>query len=155
MLVSSRCLVLRYVTKMFTWAFTKFVAAISRPKILHHMSDDSHVNATAPCMSRCTHFAQARPPMSCIPLVIYSDITWLGHPPFDALAALHHQWHKQFHVPARFSAVELLIYNSHIAAAQAGHTTLSRWWPLWACGGTVHYNVPLLCQPPISVSSLV
>ena len=31
-------------------------------------SDDS---ATAPCMSRCMHFAQARPPMSCIPLVIY------------------------------------------------------------------------------------
>ena len=35
-------------------------------------SEDNHVNATAPCMP-CTrihmHFAQARPPMSCIPLV--------------------------------------------------------------------------------------
>ena len=37
-------------------------------------SDDS---ATAPCMSRCMHFAQARPPMSCIPLV--SDISSLTH----------------------------------------------------------------------------
>ena len=32
-------------------------------------SDDNHVNATAPCMSQCMHFAQARPPMSCTPLV--------------------------------------------------------------------------------------
>ena len=38
-------------------------------------SDDSHVNATAPCMSRCMHFAQARPPMSCIPLVMNVVIT--------------------------------------------------------------------------------
>ena len=32
-------------------------------------SDDSHVNSTVPCMS-CTrmHFAQAHPPVSCIPL---------------------------------------------------------------------------------------
>ena len=38
----------------------------------------SDVNATAPCMS-CTHmhmhFAQACPPMSCIPLVVVMSIT--------------------------------------------------------------------------------
>ena len=36
------------------------------------LSQCSHVNATAPCMSCGTrmHFTQARPPMSCIPLVI-------------------------------------------------------------------------------------
>ena len=33
----------------------------------------SHVNATAPCGTRML-FTQARPPMSCIPLVTYSDI---------------------------------------------------------------------------------
>ena len=42
-------------------------------------SDDSHVNATAPCMSGCParvnmHFAQARPSMSCIPQVLYACI---------------------------------------------------------------------------------
>ena len=36
-------------------------------------SDDSHVNATAPRMSRCMHFAQAHPPMSCIPLVVMNS----------------------------------------------------------------------------------
>ena len=34
-------------------------------------SDVSHVNATAPCNVRHAHaLAQARPPMSCIPLVM-------------------------------------------------------------------------------------
>ena len=42
-------------------------------------SDDTHVNATAPYMSGCParvymHFAQARPLMTCIPLVLYACI---------------------------------------------------------------------------------
>ena len=52
-----------------------FKSAIISVLIARSHSDDNHVNATAPCMS-CTqnpyiamHFAQARPPMSCIPLV--------------------------------------------------------------------------------------
>ena len=39
--------------------------------IAQSYSDDSHVNSTATRMSRCMHFTQARPPMSCIPLVAY------------------------------------------------------------------------------------
>ena len=47
-----------------------FKSAIISVLIAQSHSDDNHVNVTAPCMS-CTrmHFAQARPPMSCIPLV--------------------------------------------------------------------------------------
>ena len=41
-------------------------------------SDDNHVNATATCMSCMRmHYAQARPPMSCIPLVL--GVNW-GEP---------------------------------------------------------------------------
>ena len=51
-----------------------FKSAIISVLIARSHSHDNHVNATAPCMP-CTrihmHFAQARPPMFCIPLVIY------------------------------------------------------------------------------------
>ena len=51
-------------------------------------SDDS---ATAPCMSRCMHFAQARPPMSCIPLVVILDEcrTLWGEPERVQLSNVH------------------------------------------------------------------
>ena len=49
-----------------------FKSAMISVLIARSHSDDNHVNVTAPCMP-CTrihmHFAQARPPMSCIPLV--------------------------------------------------------------------------------------
>ena len=53
-----------------------FKSAIISVLIAGSHSDDNHVTATAPCMP-CTcihmHFAQARPPMSCIPLVIITS----------------------------------------------------------------------------------
>ena len=54
-----------------------FKSTIISVLIARSHSDDNHVNATAPCMP-CTrihmHFAQARPPMSCIPLHIDLEI---------------------------------------------------------------------------------
>ena len=50
-----------------------FKSAIISVLIARSHSDENHVNATAPCMPYTRihmHFAQARPPVTCIPLVI-------------------------------------------------------------------------------------